>query len=87
MGPPASPAPAVGVVYVGLGGARTTPLDILRENRVRVPEALQATVQGLDVTADQIKLAVANHNRMQARAHLVAREMGVLAPVGEDTYL
>jgi hypothetical protein len=69
---------------VGLGGARTTPLDILRENRVSVPIELQGTVQGLDVTSDQIKLAVGNHNRMQARAHLVAREMGVLAPLGEE---
>lgn len=82
-GPRAPSGPAVETVYVGLGGARTTPLDILREKRVRVPEELQGAVQGLNVTSDQIKLAVDNHNRMQARAHLVAREMGVLAPLGE----
>jgi hypothetical protein len=78
------PAPALEVVYVGLGATRQNPLDILREKRVRVPEELQETVQGLNVTADQVKLAADNHGRMQARAHVVAREMGVLAPLGED---
>lgn len=81
--PPREPSPpAYEVVYVGDGRVRTTVADRLDEQQVRIPDSLRPRVAGLDITVDEASVAVRNFHRMQARAHALARELGVVAPLG-----
>jgi methylase of polypeptide subunit release factors len=75
------------VVYVGSGAAPRTLSDYLSEQRIRISDELRPRVNGLDISEDAASVAIRNLQRMHTRAHFVARELGIVAPLGEENLL